>query len=236
MRSAFVNPDGSAACSRCRSAFAMCYSPASCWRSPRAIGLAISYRCISWARCSKRRSVSRVPPATRWQGRCIPTSASSPRSPAASPVMSHKSPTGCRSHSTIRPRANSVNRSATFLRLSAHLANTVPLQSKNLFQISGDVQRGLKGINAAAANLRAFSSRVDSAGTAGESGVPGRLGVQQGERRVLIADVMKTPKRFCTVQLFLRSASGRWHREDATRLVRYCARNTVRGIPWRSNG
>ena len=47
-----------------------------------------------------------------------------------------------------------------FSRLSAQLATTVELQSKNLDRISGDVQIGLKSINAAAANLNAFSSRT----------------------------------------------------------------------------
>ena len=55
-----------------------------------------------------------------------------------------------------------------FSRLSAQLANTVALQSKNLDQISGDVQLGLTSINAAAAKLSAFSSRVDSATNRGE--------------------------------------------------------------------
>lgn len=55
-----------------------------------------------------------------------------------------------------------------FSRLSAQLAITVELQSKNLDRISGDVQLGLKSINAATANLQAFSSRVDSATSRGE--------------------------------------------------------------------
>lgn len=55
-----------------------------------------------------------------------------------------------------------------FSRLSAQLVTTVQSQSKNLDHISGDVQRGLTSINAAAANLNAFSSRVDSATTRGE--------------------------------------------------------------------
>lgn len=55
-----------------------------------------------------------------------------------------------------------------FSRLSAELAKTVQLQSKNLDRISGDVQLGLKSINAAAANLNTFSSRVDSATSRGE--------------------------------------------------------------------
>ena len=50
-----------------------------------------------------------------------------------------------------------------FSRLSEQLATTVQLQSKNLDRISSDVQRGLTSINAAATNLNAFSSRVDSA-------------------------------------------------------------------------
>lgn len=55
-----------------------------------------------------------------------------------------------------------------FSRLSAQLATTVQLQSKNLARISSDAQRGLISINAAAANLNAFSSRVDSATSRGE--------------------------------------------------------------------
>jgi phospholipid/cholesterol/gamma-HCH transport system substrate-binding protein len=55
-----------------------------------------------------------------------------------------------------------------FSRLSAELATTVQLQSKNLDRISSDVQRGLKSINAAAENLNTFSSRVDSATSRGE--------------------------------------------------------------------
>ncbi len=55
-----------------------------------------------------------------------------------------------------------------FSRLSAQLATTVQLQSKNIDQISSDVQVGLKSINAAAANLNAFSSRIDSATSRGE--------------------------------------------------------------------
>jgi phospholipid/cholesterol/gamma-HCH transport system substrate-binding protein len=55
-----------------------------------------------------------------------------------------------------------------FSRLSAQLATTVQLQSKNLDRISGDVQRGLTSINAATANLDAFSARVDSATSRGE--------------------------------------------------------------------
>ena len=55
-----------------------------------------------------------------------------------------------------------------FSRLSAQLATTVQLQSKNLDRISDDVQRGLTSINAATANLNAFSARVDSATSRGE--------------------------------------------------------------------
>ncbi len=55
-----------------------------------------------------------------------------------------------------------------FSRLSAQLATTVQLQSKNLDRVSSDVQRGLTTINAAAANLNAFSLRVDSATSRGE--------------------------------------------------------------------
>ena len=55
-----------------------------------------------------------------------------------------------------------------FSRLSAQLATTVQLQSKNVDHISSDVQRGLTTINAAAASLNAFSSRVDSATSRGE--------------------------------------------------------------------
>ncbi|MDQ8159526.1 MAG: MlaD family protein [Gemmatimonadota bacterium] len=55
-----------------------------------------------------------------------------------------------------------------FATLSGELAITVQQQSKNLDRISGDVQRGLTTVNAAAANLNAFSSRIDSATSRGE--------------------------------------------------------------------
>ena len=55
-----------------------------------------------------------------------------------------------------------------FAALSGELAITVQQQSKNLDRISGDVQRGLTTVNAAAANLNAFSSRIDSATSRGE--------------------------------------------------------------------
>lgn len=55
-----------------------------------------------------------------------------------------------------------------FAQLSADLARTVNVQSKNLDRISGNVQTGLTSINDAAAKLSAFSSRVDSATSRGE--------------------------------------------------------------------
>lgn len=55
-----------------------------------------------------------------------------------------------------------------FARLSAELAKTVNVQSRNLDQISGNVQTGLTTINEAAARLNAFSGRVDSATSRGE--------------------------------------------------------------------
>ncbi len=55
-----------------------------------------------------------------------------------------------------------------FAQLSAELARTVQAQSKNLDRISTDVQQGLTSVNAAAANLSQFSSRVDSATSRGE--------------------------------------------------------------------
>ncbi len=55
-----------------------------------------------------------------------------------------------------------------FAQLSADLARTVNAQSKNLDRISEDVRTGLSAVNAAAANLSQFSSRVDSATSRGE--------------------------------------------------------------------
>ena len=55
-----------------------------------------------------------------------------------------------------------------FAALSAELAKTVQLQSRNLDHISTDVRLGLTTVNAAAANLNRFSSRVDSATSRGE--------------------------------------------------------------------
>ncbi len=55
-----------------------------------------------------------------------------------------------------------------FVLLSAELARTVRVQSKNLDVISVDVQRGLRTVNVASANLSRFSSRVDSATSLGE--------------------------------------------------------------------
>lgn len=52
--------------------------------------------------------------------------------------------------------------------LSAELAKTVRVQSGNLDRFSTDVQSGLRTINATAARLEAFSSRVDSATARGE--------------------------------------------------------------------
>jgi phospholipid/cholesterol/gamma-HCH transport system substrate-binding protein len=55
-----------------------------------------------------------------------------------------------------------------FADLSSDLARTINAQSKNLDRISTDVQSGLASVNAAAANLNAFSGRVDSATNRGE--------------------------------------------------------------------
>jgi phospholipid/cholesterol/gamma-HCH transport system substrate-binding protein len=55
-----------------------------------------------------------------------------------------------------------------FAQLSAELARTVNVQSRNLDKISTNVQTGLTTINDAAARLNTFSSRVDSATSRGE--------------------------------------------------------------------
>ena len=55
-----------------------------------------------------------------------------------------------------------------FSQLSSDLARTVNAQSKNLDRISTDVQSGLATVNAAAADLSLFASRVDSATSRGE--------------------------------------------------------------------
>lgn len=55
-----------------------------------------------------------------------------------------------------------------FAQLSATLAKTIDVQSRNLDRISGDVHTGLTRVNAAADRLNAFSSRMDSATSRGE--------------------------------------------------------------------
>lgn len=55
-----------------------------------------------------------------------------------------------------------------FAQLSAELARSVNVQSRNLDRISGDVQTGLTTINEAAGKLNNFSARVDSATSRGE--------------------------------------------------------------------
>lgn len=55
-----------------------------------------------------------------------------------------------------------------FARLSATLARTIEVQSKNLDQISKDAHTGIGNINAAAEKLYLFSARADSATSRGE--------------------------------------------------------------------
>lgn len=81
-----------------------------------------------------------------------------------------------------------------FSRLSAQLATTVQLQSKNLDHISNDVQRGLTSINAAAANLNAFSSRVDSA-------------TSRGELQVIVANSQSAAKQLLAATTRLREVA-----------------------------
>ena len=82
----------------------------------------------------------------------------------------------------------------SFSRLSAQLAITVELQSKNLDRISGDVQIGLKSINAATANLQAFSSRVDSA-------------TSRGELQVIVANSQSAAKELLAATTRLREVA-----------------------------
>lgn len=55
-----------------------------------------------------------------------------------------------------------------FARLSATLAHTIEVQSKNLDSISRDARSGITSINAAAEKLSQFSARADSATSRGE--------------------------------------------------------------------
>jgi 4-hydroxy-3-methylbut-2-enyl diphosphate reductase IspH len=70
------------------------------------------------------------------------------------------------------------------------------LQSKNLDRISGDVQLGLKSINAATANLQAFSSRVDSA-------------TSRGELQVIVANSQAAAKELLAATTRLREVAER---------------------------
>jgi phospholipid/cholesterol/gamma-HCH transport system substrate-binding protein len=88
-----------------------------------------------------------------------------------------------------------------FSRLSEQLASTVQLQSKNLDRISSDVQRGLTSINAAAANLNAFSSRVDSA-TSGR------------ELQLIVANSQAAAKELLAATTHLREVSEKLDRTE----------------------
>lgn len=88
-----------------------------------------------------------------------------------------------------------------FSRLSEQLATTVQSQSKNLDRISSDVQRGLTSINAAAANLNAFSARVDSA-TSGR------------ELQLLLANSQAAAKELLAATTHLREVAEKLDRTE----------------------
>ena len=76
--------------------------------------------------------------------------------------------------------------------LAARLAPTVQLQLKHLDHINNHVQRGVTSINATAANLNVFSSRVDCA-------------TSRGELQVIVANSQSATKKLLAAKAVKRS-------------------------------
>jgi len=83
-----------------------------------------------------------------------------------------------------------------FAALSADLARSVNVQSKNLDRISANVQTGLTTINDAAARLNSFSGRVDSA-------------TSRGELQVIVANSQTAARELVDATRNLRELTGR---------------------------
>ena len=76
--------------------------------------------------------------------------------------------------------------------LAAQLAPTVQLQSKHLDHINNHVQRGVTSINATAANLNVFSSRIDCA-------------TSRGKLQVIVANSQSATKKLLAAKAVKRS-------------------------------
>jgi phospholipid/cholesterol/gamma-HCH transport system substrate-binding protein len=94
--------------------------------------------------------------------------------------------------------------------LSAVLARTIDVQSKNLEDVSADVHTGLTSINAAAARLNAFAARVDSA-------------TDRGELQQIITNSQSAARELVTATTQLRDITSRLDRTE-TRLSSAVAR------------
>ena len=103
-----------------------------------------------------------------------------------------------------------------FSRLSVQLATTVQLQSKNLDYISRDVQRGLTSINVAAANLNAFSSRIDSA-------------TRRGELQTIVANSQSAAKELLAATTRLREVAEGLNRTEGHLLGAVATADSVFG-------
>lgn len=97
-----------------------------------------------------------------------------------------------------------------FAQLSGDLARTVNVQSKNLDKISANVQTGLATINDAAARLRTFSSRVDSA-------------TSRGELQIIVNNSQTAAREMVTAAQQLRELTDRLNRTE-THLTQAVAR------------
>jgi phospholipid/cholesterol/gamma-HCH transport system substrate-binding protein len=90
-----------------------------------------------------------------------------------------------------------------FAELSTVLAKTVNQQSKNLDQISGELQSGLTHLNATAEKLSAFSSRIDSA-------------TSRGELQQIVVNSQHAAQELVTTATRLREISGDFARTQNT--------------------
>ena len=89
-----------------------------------------------------------------------------------------------------------------FSLLSAELARTVRVQSKNLDVISMDVRQGLKTVSTASANLNRFSSRADSA-------------TSRGELQAIVANAQTAAKELVTTATHLRDVAAGLSKTEA---------------------
>lgn len=87
-------------------------------------------------------------------------------------------------------------------KLSAVLARTIDVQSKNLDHLSKEVDTGLRTINQAATRLNAFSARMDSA-------------TNRGELQQLVANSQRAARELVTATSNLRALTERLDRIES---------------------